>query len=335
MSLFGEDSLRSTDTRLHHASLRLTSSNPKQIISGLWTARALIRRTHPHVVHSHAFHANAFGRLLRCVVPEFGLVSTIHSTREGGRVHQSITRVLFRLSTQTTAVSVAVAEAHIRSHAAPRGSLRIVSNGVDVSEFVPCSSKAADLRQVLGLRAGQRMLLSVGRLTTAKDYPNLLRAFAEIRVQIGDTHLFIAGTGPLRKELDSLRDRLGLAKYVTFLGNRSDVPALLNATDAFILSSEWEGLPMAVAEAMASRTPVISTRAGGAEELLGRHGVLVSPRNDHELARGIHQWSRLGEPALLAMTEAAHQRILEQFDIERIVTTWEAIYASCSRRSVR
>lgn len=123
-------------------------------------------------------------------------------------------------------------------------------------------------RTLLPVPAGAFTWLAVGNLRPAKDYPTLLAA---AQMCVGATrsfHLFIVGEGPGRPSLERGIRRLDLSAHVTLLGFRSDVPRLLRACDAFVLSSAWEGMPNTVMEAMAAGLPVVSTDAGGVHELL-------------------------------------------------------------------
>ncbi len=125
---------------------------------------------------------------------------------------------------------------------------------------------AAGFCQELGLHPDGLLVLSVGRLTEQKGHIYLLEAIPGIIEQFPSTVFAIAGDGPLRAELEARAERLGISKSVHFLGMRSDVPALLQMAHIFALPSLWEGLPIALLEAMAAGLPVVATRVEGVEE---------------------------------------------------------------------
>jgi glycosyltransferase involved in cell wall biosynthesis len=139
--------------------------------------------------------------------------------------------------------------------------------------------------------------------------------------------LLIAGSGEEHATLLADAQRRGLTGKVIFLGSRQDVPRLLRACDAFVLSSAWEGMPNTVMEAMASGVPVVSTNAGGVQELLdqGVCGYIVPVRDPAALAeRMIHLMGMDGEQRHL-MGAKGRERIAEHFDNERVVDRWEAM----------
>jgi glycosyltransferase involved in cell wall biosynthesis len=113
---------------------------------------------------------------------------------------------------------------------------------------------------------------------------------------------------------------------VRLLGFRRDMPALFDAADAFALSSAWEGMPLAVAEAMAMEKPVIATDAGGTRELIGDAGTIVPPKNADALAAAM--LDLMQEPAEFRQTlgQSAHARISSHFSIETRTDEWEALY---------
>ena len=127
----------------------------------------------------------------------------------------------------------------------------------------------------------------MGRFEEAKDYPTMLDAFAQVVAAAPHARLDIVGEG---RGLEAARARvaaLNLGNAVTFLGARRDVPALLRGTDAYLMSSAWEGLPMVLLEAGAARLPVVATDVGSVAGAVqdGRSGVLVPPGDPAALAR--------------------------------------------------
>ena len=139
--------------------------------------------------------------------------------------------------------------------------------------------------------------------------------------------LWLVGDGPLRPAVEKAIVKMGLERKVLFLGIRDDVPKLLAASDLFVLSSDYEGVPLAVLEAMAAGKPVVATAVGGVPELIedGKTGILVPPRNPETLAKGI---LRLVKDADLRqrMGKAARERAQERFDISRTAREYETLY---------
>jgi len=120
---------------------------------------------------------------------------------------------------------------------------------------------------------------------------------------------------------------LGVLGHVTFLGIRSDVPALLAAADVFVLPSAWEGFGLVVGEAMACERVVVATDCGGVRELLGDCGLLVPPRDPGALASALTRALALTPAEAAAMGARARRRIVDHFSLESAVERWLAIYA--------
>jgi glycosyltransferase involved in cell wall biosynthesis len=159
----------------------------------------------------------------------------------------------------------------------------------------------------------------------AKDYDNLLQAFARLDAP-GD--LLIAGVGPLRAEKEALARRLGVHGRVKFLGLRSDVPRMMQAADAFVLASAWEGLPVVLLEAAASGAPAVVTRVGGNPDVVldRTTGLVVPPKDPSALASAMREVVALSEAERRAMGRRARAHVEQTFDLERVVEGWERLY---------
>jgi glycosyltransferase involved in cell wall biosynthesis len=238
------------------------------------------------------------------------------------------------LSPRTVAVSQAAADRFIRLGAVPRRKCSVILNGIDVREFAPDGESSARVRAEIGVSEAKEeaefVWLAVGRLTPAKDYPSLLRAFAEVRIGRGDARLWIAGDAAVGQiaALQQLRSELELGDSVRWLGLRRDMPALLDAADAFVSGSAWEGMPLAVGEAMAMEKPVVATDVGGVRELIGDAGVVVPARDSGALADAMQATMGEGREELTARGRAARQRIVDHFSMDATANTWLALYES-------
>jgi glycosyltransferase involved in cell wall biosynthesis len=308
---------------------------PVSVLSGLAQARHFLRGFRPDLPHSLSFHANIVARLLKLLVPSTKIVSTVHNVYEGARMRMLAYRLTDVLASRTTAVSQAATDRFIHLKAIPRKKCLVLPNGIDLAEFTPSTERRKNTRTEMA--GGDSFIwLAAGRLVPAKDFPNLLRAFKLVRAANPNTQLWIAGAPAeemLRKSVDGKsgfvsgfvveRDSM---ENVRLLGFRRDMPALFDAADAFVLSSAWEGMPLAVAEAMAMEKPVVATDAGGTRELIGDAGTIVPPKNADALAAAM--LDLMQQPAEFRQTlgQSARARISSHFNIETRANEWEALY---------
>jgi glycosyltransferase involved in cell wall biosynthesis len=174
-------------------------------------------------------------------------------------------------------------------------------------------------------------LLSVGRLRAPKDFLTLVRAVALL--EPGSVRLRIAGDGPDRAALAGEIEHLGLGEMVELLGTRTDVAELLAAAHVFVLSSDSEGLPMSVLEAMAAGVPVVATAVGGIPELVadGETGRLVPPRDPAALAAALAAVS--ADPELRErMGDDGRARAEREFSLAEFRRAHLDVYRAALRR---
>jgi glycosyltransferase involved in cell wall biosynthesis len=288
----------------------------------------IVRRWKPDIVHSHMVHANLMARMLRLFVPIPALVSTIHNIDEGGRLRMSAYRLTNKLVDHMTIVSQAAADRFISERIVPARLLQVLPNGVDTDEFrrTPASAREA-LRVSLGVE-GQFVWLAVGRFEVAKDYPNMLRAFAQVHAKEPMSVLLLVGQGSLQSETESLAQQLGLHTPVRFLGVRKDVPQIMSAADGYVMSSAWEGMPIALLEAAAAALPIVATLVGGNGEVVsdGRTGYLVPPRQSETLGDAMLRLMDLPEHERRSMGERGREQVSSRYGLHRMVDRWEEMY---------
>jgi glycosyltransferase involved in cell wall biosynthesis len=295
---------------------------------GLVRLARRVRAWRPDVVHSHMVHANLLARVLRLLAPVPALVSTIHNIYEGGRLRMAAYRLTNRLVDHMTIISEAAADRFIRERIVPKELLSVVPNGVDPALFQRMPAGARDtLRRSLGLDA-EYTWLAVGRFEIAKDYPNMLRAFAAVRERHPESVLLLVGRGSLQAETEALAGELALGEGVRFLGVRNDVPNLIGAADGYVMSSAWEGMPMVLLEAAAGGLPIVTTRVGGNHEVvLDEKSGFLAPARDHDaLASAMLRLMGLTETERRMMGEQGREHIRAQYSLTRLVERWEELY---------
>jgi glycosyltransferase involved in cell wall biosynthesis len=309
--------------------------NPFSLMASFMRGRDILGELKPDVVHSHSFHANVFARLVSLFAGRPAVISTVHNVYEGGWPRMLAYRFTDGLCAHTTAVSQAAADRFIKLKSVRAKKCSVILNAIDLSEFTPDVTRRKCVRD--SLNTGDDFLwLAAGRITAAKDYPNLLGAFARVLKVEPNACLLIAGQGSGIEiaKLQILAERLGITRCIQCLGLRRDLPALLNAADGFVLSSAWEGMPLAIAEAMAMEKPVVATDVGGVGELIGDAGFVVPAQNSEALADAMLTVMRKPEAERSAFGRAARRRIQVDFNIDSRVEEWESLYRSLTSKAL-
>ena len=176
------------------------------------------------------------------------------------------------------------------------------------------------------------MWLAVGRLVKQKDYPTLFRALETLGRR--ECRLLVAGDGPLEQQLRDECERRGLGERVRFCGARENILDLYQAADAFVMSSEFEGLSAALLEAASAGLPAVVTDVGGNADVVGHHrtGYVVPPGDPAQLSAAMQRLMETSPEELQSMSAAARKHCYEQYRISTIMDQWLALYANPAQR---
>ncbi|MGA3344263.1 MAG: glycosyltransferase [Terracidiphilus sp.] len=319
--------IESQGISIHRLRIRRRFPDPRAI----FRLCGLIKCFRPDVVHCHMFHANLLGRITRifCRIP--ALVCTVHNLREtserGGPTwhKERLYRLTDGLADQTTVICKAAFDRYVQVGAVPQERLRVIPNFIDTQYFSPQSDRRIKARRALGFKK-EFVWLAVGRLVKQKDYPNLLRAVHKLGTE--PMTMVVAGGGPLAGELRDLLIRLELPAKVRFLGTSESILDLYNAADAFVMSSQFEGLSVALLEASSMALPAVVTDAGGNAEIV-RHEATgyVVPRGDPTaLSDAMRQMMRNPEPERRAMGQNARAVCIGRYRTGIVVQQWLDLY---------
>jgi glycosyltransferase involved in cell wall biosynthesis len=301
-----------------------------------WRLSRLLWERRYDLVHTHSPVPASAARL--AAPPATCFVHTEHNLWTSYRRPTYVANALtYRRNSAVLAVSDAVAATIDPAWWVGPGrqpTVETLHHGVDVG-LAPRGLEARRIaRERLAIAEDTFVIGAVGSFTPQKDHAGLLAAIDRVREQRRGAVLLLMGAGPLDASLRAIvRDR-GLESTVRFLGARTDVGELLPGLDLFALSSRFEGLPIALLEAMASEVACVSTAVGGVPEALedGREGRLVPPHDPPALAEAILEL--FDDPARrrdLAVAGAA--RIRRDFSMDRAVGRIEALYEQVLRGS--
>lgn len=276
-----------------------------------------LRKQRFDLIHAHLAYANIIGSFAG-YLSGTPVIASLRSAGYNPRYHRARRLFMENLAMRYFADRVMANGYTVAEYGRERlggREIDVLPNAVDLIDPLSDRERRGIREEIVG-DANRPLILSVGRLTLPKGFPDLLQAFALVREHFPQAALAIAGGGTLTEQLKSQIEDLGLEGDAFLLGLRNDVPRLLAAGDIYANASHWEGTPVSVMEAMAAGLPVLATAVGDTPRILASGtGVLVEPNNPQGLAEGIIQL--LEDPVKRRrLGEAARMRIVRNYSRE-------------------
>lgn len=322
----------------------------RDLVGGVARLRKHIRRTKPDLIHTHLWAANITGRIAG-LLSNVPVISSIHNPEyelevfaDAAQMSQSkllIARVLDKWTArfgcqQMLAVSNYVKEStHLRLNY-PRAKIQVLYNPIDTSDLLEIRSRQ-DILSEVGLPQDSIILLNVGRLSPQKGFIYAVRAMQEVRKHFPKAHLLSIGAQSDRRwhsEIESEIVKLGLTDVIHLLGEKRNVSDFLHRCDLFIFPSLYEGMGIALAEAMSVGCACITNDIKPLTEFVEHdiNGILVEPRNPKILAKAIVDLLNDVEKRR-ALGQAAKETALELFQPKPAADKLTDIYSSYGQRS--
>ncbi len=291
---------------------------PWAMVAGLWRLWKLLRRCQFDVIESFTYDSNLLSMPLAWLAGVPARIATHHGVIEGfphwiERLHAMIINA--GIASILVSVSGKTLEQAVNAGTRPERN-SVIQNGI--APMVVGPADQPEVREQMGTGDGSgQLLLSVGRLVYQKGHEYLIHAMPKVLEKYPDTKTVILGEGSLRPLLEKQIREMGLDGTVKLLGNRTDVARFLASADVFVLPSRWEGLPVALLEAMGAGLAVVATRVEGVDEVVedNSQGLLVPPEDSQALAAALLEL--IGDPHLRKrMGEAARQRIESSYTLD-------------------
>jgi glycosyltransferase involved in cell wall biosynthesis len=267
-------------------------ANYFRALGGMLRLFGMLRKS-VDVVESFTPHSNLLGMPVAWLARVPVRIATHHgyieaSSKLMARVHGLMVNLGF--ASKLVAVSNQVKELAIEGEKILPDRIIVIENGIEALERSSIGKKERQvLRKEIGVAKNDQLLLTVGRLTVQKGHTVLLNAISQITAKIPNTIFAFAGDGHLSDELKEEAKKLGVENKVRFLGVRNDVSELLLASDIFVQPSLWEGLSLAMLEALLSGLPVLATEVEGVKDVIenGKTGFLVEAGKVDALSKAL------------------------------------------------
>lgn len=293
--------------------------------------RRLLIRHSISVLHSHLPFAGIAGRIAGKLAHVDAVVYTEHNVLNCYNPIISLAdRLTYRVDDATVAVSDGVAQSAEWLPVLRPRNLSVVANGVSVGADEQSSSTVEQIKESLGIPSDHFVMGNVAHIRSEKGHEHLIDAVGEIVKKEPKVTCVIVGREKVEGTTEQLLERaraLGVEKNVIFTGFRTDARDIARTFDVFVLSSLFEGLPIALLESMSLGTPAVVTAVGGVPEAItdGVEGFLVEPKDPGAIADGIVRLVQ--NPDLRTQFgESAREKVERQFGMGRMVGAVERIY---------
>ncbi len=326
--------------RLSHVDVQILPELGRSIclvgdLTALVKLTTLLRRLRPAVVHTHSSKAGILGRWAAWMAGVPVIVHTIHGygiTPAQPRWLQRLLIMIERFTGWITTHWIAVSQADIRkgrSWGLFRDNVVLVRPGIDPQPFqrAVARDERERIRREFGAQATTRLVGSVACLKPQKAPEDFIAVAHQVIAALPDARFVLVGDGELRAKVESLIARYGIQDRVYLAGWRRDIPTIMHALDAFLLTSHWEGLPRVLLEARAVGVPVVATNVGGADEVVvdPSVGELCQVGDIQGLAAAVTR--RLSNKTELSEVRLAKPaRLPHEFVIDETVRQYEQIY---------
>jgi glycosyltransferase involved in cell wall biosynthesis len=285
-----------------------------------------LKRGRYSVVHAHLFPSQYYLAAARIFINNSGMrfITTEHSTNNRRRAFlflKPVEQWVFNSYDAVVCISKQ-AEESLRSHTGDYTSrILTINNGVDIHRYH--AAVPANIRQLFpALTPEKKIMMMVGRFAAVKNQQTLIRAAALLP---HNTVVVFVGVGETQEECETLAKELNIADRIIFAGFRNNIPELLKASDIAVLSSHWEGMPLAALEAMAAGKALVASDVNGVSEVVGGAGILFENNNAQQLAEIITRL--LDNPGLKQEVEARCLERSAMYDIQQTIEQYEQVYS--------
>jgi glycosyltransferase involved in cell wall biosynthesis len=303
------------------------------------TAKEKSRATPAIIVHTHSSKAGILGRWAARLAGIKLIIHSIHGFSFND-YQPSLVRAFYifleKLTSIITAKFIAVSKANIergiQEGIFTRDRVVLIRSGIDIAEFQNTKCDRIKKRGDLGVDAESPLVAMIACFKPQKSPLDYVRMAKIVSDEIPEARFILIGDGILRNKIEALIEKLKIEDKILLLGWRRDIPEIMRCIDILVLTSLWEGLPRIFPQAMASGIPVVATEVDGSPEAIrnGENGFLLPPKDNKSMAEKIIYL--IGNPEKAGEMGAAGRRLVEEFDIWKMLRQQEELYADLLKK---
>ena len=340
-ALLDEEAKKIRDLKIHFVPEMIRAIHPLRDFFCLIRLARILKKENPQIVHTHSSKAGILGRVAARLV---GVPIIIHSIHGFGfnPYQKFFVRWLFvwieRWVAKITTCLIAVSQQNIldgrQLKVGKQEQYLLIRSGVDIAKIRETfrGTDPHEIRTALNIPDNAKIVLNISSFKTQKNPIAFIRLARKIVPFVPNVVFLLVGDGELRFEIEQEIKSSGLSERVKLLGWRRDVPKILSATDVFVLTSLWEGLPRAAVEALICSRPVVAFAVDGLKDIVhdGKNGYLINPNSLDEMSEKLILVLRDNE-LLRRLSDQAGKTIDNTFDILKMVQEQELLYKKLLR----
>ena len=308
-------------------------------IQDCWALISLIRlcrRIQCDILHTHTAKAGILGRIAGRIAGVPVIIHGLHGStfhpfvpQPARFIYRQLEKLTARFTDKIISVSSILSEKYILSGVGTTDKYTTVYSGMQLDKYLNATMPNSKLLETLGILPDEKVIGTISRLEPRKGISYFLEMAKEVKKTIPTCKVIIVGEGYQRKELEVIRDKMGLTKDVLFTGYRKDIPELLSIFDVFILTSLWEGLPRVLVQAAAVGKPLVAFNVDGVPEIVkdNYNGFLIQPKNTQQLSAKVIYLLENPEIAK-AMGRKGRDIVEDKWTIETMVSQTGNVYQS-------
>lgn len=297
------------------------------IPNSILNMRKIIDSFKPDLVHSHTLYSHLLVFFCSYMKKNYKLIASDHGTYTATLKFYKrmfLFKVMSPIADLVTNVSNASCESYISQNIVSRNKMRTMYNGVDIKKFNYSLQQRIKIRRELKVNDQTKIIGFVGRISKEKNLPNLINAVALLSL---DYKLLILGDGPELVNIKELVNDKKIGESIIFLGKVENPSEYYSAFDVLVLSSDTEGLPTVILEAIASKCPVVATDCGGVKEIFPNNYNYIVPKSDSfNLSQKINDILNLEKNTIERVIDSNYRKLSTIFSLKNGVNQWLDLY---------